>query len=55
LFENGAAAFQAKERPAREAEEKQKRIEFLPATKLYGENELVRLLYLIPSLASWRR
>ena len=27
----------------------------LPATKLYGEYELVRLLYLIPSLASWRR
>jgi hypothetical protein len=26
-----------------------------PATKLYGEYELVRLLYLIPSLASWRR
>src|ERR1700746_3878280 len=26
----------------------------LPATKLYGEYELVRLLYLIPSLASWR-
>jgi transposase len=29
LFENGAAAFQAKERPARQVEEKQKRIEFL--------------------------
>ena len=27
----------------------------LPATKLYGEYELVRLLYLIPALASWRR
>src|SRR6202045_4205026 len=27
----------------------------LPATKLYGEYELVRLLYVIPSLASWRR
>src|SRR6266851_2634752 len=27
----------------------------LPATKLYGEYELVRLLHLIPSLASWRR
>jgi hypothetical protein len=25
----------------------------LPATKLYGEYELVRLLYLIPSLAPW--
>src|SRR5271167_3174356 len=29
FFENGAAAFQAKKRPAREVEEKQKRIEFL--------------------------
>jgi RNA-directed DNA polymerase len=27
----------------------------LPATQLYGEYELVRLIYLIPSLASWRR
>jgi transposase len=29
LFENGAAAFQSAERPRRQAEEKQKRIEFL--------------------------
>src|SRR6204780_5726133 len=29
LFENGASAFQTKERPARQVEEKQKRIEFL--------------------------
>src|SRR6202162_6719554 len=29
FFENGAAAFQVKERPARQVEEKQKRIEFL--------------------------
>jgi transposase-like protein len=29
LFENGASAFQAKERPARQVEEKQKWIEFL--------------------------
>src|ERR1700693_5215866 len=29
FFENGASAFQAKERPARQVEEKQKRIEFL--------------------------
>ena len=29
FFENGAAAFQSKGRPAREVEEKQKRIEFL--------------------------
>src|SRR5216684_4671549 len=27
----------------------------LPSTQLYGEYELVRLIYLIPSLASWRR
>ncbi len=27
----------------------------LPAAQLYGEYELVRLIYLIPSLASWRR
>ena len=26
----------------------------LPAAQLYGEYELVRLIYLIPSLASWR-
>ena len=35
FFENGVAAFQAKERPARQAEEKQRRIEFVekkPAT-----------------------
>ena len=29
FFENGAAAFQTSERPRRQAEEKQKRIEFL--------------------------
>ena len=29
LFENGAAAFQSRERPHRQVEEKQKRIEFL--------------------------
>ncbi len=29
FFENGASAFQAKERPPRQVEEKQKRIEFL--------------------------
>ena len=29
LFENGAAAFQSQERPHRQVEEKQKRIEFL--------------------------
>src|ERR1700674_3241660 len=29
FFENGAAAFQSKERPAPQVEEKQKRIEFL--------------------------
>jgi transposase len=29
FFENGAAAFESKQRPARQSEEKQKRIEFL--------------------------
>jgi transposase len=29
FFENGAAAFEAKERPSRKSDEKQKRIEFL--------------------------
>jgi transposase len=29
FFDNGASAFQVKERPARQVEEKQKRIEFL--------------------------
>jgi transposase len=29
LFENGAAAFQSQERPQRQVEEKQKRVEFL--------------------------
>ena len=29
LFENGAAGFQSQERPQRQVEEKQKRIEFL--------------------------
>jgi transposase len=29
FFENGASAFQSKERPARQVKEKQKRIEFL--------------------------
>ena len=29
LFENGAAVFQSQERPNRQVEEKQKRIEFL--------------------------
>jgi len=27
----------------------------LTATQLYGQYELVRLIYLIPSLAFWRR
>jgi hypothetical protein len=34
LFENGAAAFQSQERPHRQVEEKQKRIEFLEAVGL---------------------
>jgi transposase len=33
LFENGAVAFQSQERPHRQVEEKQKRIEFLEKLK----------------------
>ena len=40
LFENGASAFQAKERPARQVEEKQKRIEFLEK-KVQTKDEVV--------------
>jgi transposase len=40
FFENGAAAFQATERPRRQAEEKQKRIEFLEK-KLRTKDEVL--------------
>jgi len=40
LFENGAAAFQPQERPHRQVEEKQKRIEFLEK-KVRTRNEPV--------------
>jgi len=40
FFENGAAAFQATERPDRQAEEKQKRIEFLER-KLQTKDEVL--------------
>ena len=39
FFENGAAAFQATELPRRQAEEKQKRIEFLEK-KVQTKNEV---------------
>jgi hypothetical protein len=40
FFENGAAAFQAKERPARQVEEKQKRIESLEK-KVQSKDEVL--------------
>jgi hypothetical protein len=40
LFENGAAAFQAQERPYRQVEEKQKRIEFLEK-KVQNKDEVL--------------
>ena len=40
FFENGAAAFQAQERPHRQVEEKQKRIEFLEK-KVQTKNEVL--------------
>jgi transposase len=40
LFENGAAAFQSRERPQRQVEEKQKRIEFLE-TKVRTKDEVL--------------
>jgi len=40
LFENGAAAFQAQERPRRQLEEKQKRIEFLER-KVQAKDEVL--------------
>jgi transposase-like protein len=41
FFENGAAAFQTPERPRRQAEEKQKRIEFLEK-KVQTKDEVLR-------------
>ena len=40
FFENGAAAFQSQERPQRQGEEKQKRIEFLEK-KVQTKNEVL--------------
>ena len=40
FFKNGAAAFQAQERPHRQVEEKQKRIEYL-AKNLQTKNEVL--------------
>jgi transposase-like protein len=40
FFENGASAFQSKQRPARQIEEKQKRIEFLEK-KVQTEDEVL--------------
>jgi len=43
FFENGAAAFQARERPHRQVEEKQKRIEFLEK-KVQTKDEVLAAL-----------
>ena len=40
FFENGAAAFESKERPARQVAEKQKRIEFLEK-KMQSKDEVL--------------
>jgi transposase len=44
FFENGAAAFQTSERPRRQAEEKQKRIEFLENTQQTKDKGLAELM-----------
>jgi transposase len=44
LFENGASAFQTKERPTRQVEEKQKRIEFLEKKVQTKDEVLVELM-----------
>jgi transposase len=63
FFENGASAFQAKERPARQVEEKQKRIEFLEKKSVQGDlwsaasgpGQYVRNLGQALFSASWRQ
>jgi transposase len=44
FFENGAAAFQAQERPHRQVEEKQKRIEFLEKKAQTKDEVLAELM-----------
>lgn len=44
LFEHGAAAFQSQERPQRQAEEKQKRIEFLEKKMQTKDEVLAELM-----------
>jgi transposase-like protein len=44
FFENGAAAFQAQERPHRQVEEKQKRIEFLEKKVQTKDDVLAELM-----------
>jgi transposase len=44
FFENGASAFQAKERPTRQVEEKQKRIEFLEKKAQAKDEVLAELM-----------
>lgn len=50
FFENGAAAFEAKERPARQVEEKQKRIEFLEKKVQTKDEVLAELMAEIVAL-----
>jgi transposase len=44
FFENGAAAFQSKERPAHQTEEKQRRIEFLEKKMQTKDEVLAELM-----------
>jgi transposase len=44
LFENGATAFQSQERPQRQVEEKQKRIEFLEKKMQTKDEVLAKLM-----------
>jgi transposase len=59
LFENGAVAFQTTERPRRQAEEKQKRIEFLEKKVQTKDEVLVELMAehiaLKKALENWDR
>ena len=55
LFENGAAAFQSQERPQRQVEEKQKRIEFLEKKVQTKDEVLAELMaeHIAPKKKSW--
>src|SRR5438552_3977631 len=53
FFENGSAAFQSKERPARQVEEKQKRIEFLEK-KVQTKDEVLAEVMAVSPASVWR-